>query len=217
MNAELHKYIEDEIIPRYAGFDQAHRINHVRTVIEQSLSLAHILKDQYQIDDDMVYAIAAYHDTGLSEGRESHHLASGHIIRRDAMLRTWFSEKQIETMAQAAEDHRASSDHAPRSIYGRIVAEADRIIDGETIVLRTIQYGLSHYPQLNREGHWERMLSHLKEKYDYGGYLKLWIPESPNTARLEQFRQNIRQPGWLEDLFDRFYRKIQQTDTQSLT
>ena len=217
MNAELQKYIEDEIIPRYAAFDQAHRINHVRTVIEQSLSLAHILKDQYQIDDDMVYAIAAYHDTGLSEGRESHHLASGHIIRRDAMLRTWFSEEQIETMAQAAEDHRASSDHAPRSIYGRIVAEADRIIDGETIVLRTIQYGLSHYPQLNREGHWERMLSHLKEKYDYGGYLKLWIPESPNAARLEQFRQNIRQPGWLEDLFDRFYRKMLTTDTQSLT
>ena len=217
MNAELQKYIEDEIISRYAAFDRAHRINHVRTVIEQSLALAHILKDQYQIDDDMVYTIAAYHDTGLCKGRESHHLASGHIIRRDAMLRTWFSEEQIETMAQAAEDHRASSDHAPRSIYGRIVAEADRIIDGETIVLRTIQYGLSHYPQLNREGHWERMLSHLKEKYDYGGYLKLWIPESPNAARLEQFRQNIRQPGWLEDLFDRFYRKMLTTDTQSLT
>ncbi len=55
-------------------------------------------------------------------------------------------EEEIETVAQAAEDHRASSDHDPRSIYGRIVAEADRLIDPVTIIRRTIQYVLSHYP-----------------------------------------------------------------------
>ena len=198
---DLQTYIESEIIPRYAAFDEAHRVDHARTVIEQSLKLA----EYYDVNRDMVYATAAYHDTGLTEGRERHHLVSGRIIREDANLRKWFSEEQIETMAQAAEDHRASSDHEPRSIYGRIVAEADRIIDGETIVRRTIQFGLSHYPELDREGHWERMCAHLKEKYDYGGYLKLWIPESPNAARLEEFRQNIRKPGWLRELFERYF------------
>ena len=201
MNPELQAYIESEIIPRYASFDEAHREDHVRTVIEQSLTLA----GYYDVDRDMVYAIAAFHDTGLSEGRERHHLVSGRIIREDHNLRKWFSEGQIEIMAQAAEDHRASSDHEPRSIYGCIVAEADRIIDGETIVRRTIQYGISHYPELDREGHWRRMCAHLKEKYDYGGYLKLWIPQSPNAARLEDFRQNLRKPGWLHELFDRYY------------
>ncbi len=201
MNPELQAYIESEIIPRYASFDEAHREDHVRTVIEQSLALA----GYYDVDRDMVYAIAAFHDTGLSEGRERHHLVSGRIIREDQNLRKWFSEGQIEIMAQAAEDHRASSDHEPRSIYGRIVAEADRIIDGETIVRRTIQYGLSHYPELDREGHWRRMCEHLKEKYDYGGYLKLWIPQSPNAARLEEFRRNLRKPGWLHELFDRYF------------
>ena len=201
MNADLRNYVESEIIPRYASFDEAHREDHAHTVIEQSLALA----EHYDVDRDMVYAIAAFHDTGLCEGRERHHLVSGQIIRQDARLKEWFSPAQIETMAQAAEDHRASSDHEPRSIYGRIVAEADRIIDGETIVRRTIQYGLSHYPELDREGHWERMCAHLKEKYDYGGYLKLWIPESPNAARLEEFRQNIRKPHWLADLFQRYY------------
>ena len=201
MKEDLQSYIESEIIPRYTAFDEAHRVDHARTVIEQSLKLS----EYYDVDRNMVYTTAAYHDTGLIEGRERHHLVSGRIIREDTNLRKWFSEGQIETMAQAAEDHRASSDHEPRSIYGRIVAEADRIIDGETIVRRTIQYGLSHYPELDREGHWERMCSHLKEKYDYGGYLKLWIPESPNAARLEEFRQNIRKPGWLADLFQRYY------------
>ncbi len=199
MNQQLVEYIESEIIPRYAGFDEAHRVDHARTVIEESLKLA-----GNDINIDMVYAIAAYHDTGLCEGREKHHLVSGRIIREDGTLRRWFTEDQIETMAQAAEDHRASSDHEPRSIYGRIVAEADRIIDGETIVRRTIQFGLSHYPELDRQQHWERMCAHLKEKYDYGGYLKLWIPGSSNAARLEEFRQNLRRPGWLQNLFDRY-------------
>ena len=199
MNQQLVEYIESEIIPRYAGFDEAHRVDHARTVIEESLKLA-----GNDVNIDMVYAIAAYHDTGLCEGRENHHLVSGRIIREDGTLRRWFTEDQIETMAQAAEDHRASSDHEPRSIYGRIVAEADRIIDGETIVRRTIQFGLSHYPELDRQQHWERMCAHLKEKYDYGGYLKLWIPGSSNAARLEEFRQNLRRPGWLQNLFDRY-------------
>ena len=211
MNQQLVEYIESEIIPRYAGFDEAHRVDHARTVIEESLKLAKIAgqagNDKGTVNDvniDMVYAIAAYHDTGLCEGREKHHLVSGRIIREDGALRRWFTEDQIETMAQAAEDHRASSDHEPRSIYGRIVAEADRIIDGETIVRRTIQFGLSHYPELDRQQHWERMCAHLKEKYDYGGYLKLWIPGSSNAARLEEFRQNLRRPGWLQNLFDRY-------------
>lgn len=212
MNQQLVEYIESEIIPRYAGFDEAHRVDHARTVIEESLKLARIAgqagNDKGTVNDiniDMVYAIAAYHDTGLCEGREKHHLVSGRIIREDGTLRRWFTEDQIETMAQAAEDHRASSDHEPRSIYGRIVAEADRIIDGETIVRRTIQFGLSHYPELDRQQHWERMCAHLKEKYDYGGYLKLWIPGSSNAARLEEFRQNMRRPGWLQNLFDQYF------------
>lgn len=208
---KLEEYIEKEIIPRYEDFDDAHKVDHARTVIEQSLQLADRIESRTQdrpqepLDRNMIYAIAAYHDTGLCEGRKTHHLVSGRIIREDAKLRLWFGENQIETMAQAAEDHRASSDHEPRSIYGRIVAEADRIIDGETIVRRTIQFGMSHYPELDRQGHWQRMCVHLKEKYDYGGYLKLWIAESPNAARLEEFRQNLRKPGWLKSIFDKYY------------
>ncbi|MBQ9309740.1 MAG: HD domain-containing protein [Bacteroidales bacterium] len=204
----LHEYIEAEIIPRYGHFDDAHKTDHVRTVIEQSLMLADKVDARGEgepLNRDMVYAIAAYHDTGLCEGRKTHHLVSGRIIRSDEKLRLWFTPEQIEIMARAAEDHRASSDHEPRSIYGRIVAEADRIIDAQTIVRRTIQYGLSHYPELDREGHWQRMCEHLKEKYDYGGYLKLWIEESPNAARLEEFRQNLKRPGWLRSVFDSYF------------
>ena len=197
----LRQYIETEIIPRYDSFDAAHRRDHVEYVIAQSLKLA----EHYDVDRDMVYVIAAYHDTGLAVDRKTHHLESGRIIRSDQCLRQWFDKDQIETMARAVEDHRASSDHEPRSIYGKIVAEADRQIDPETIIRRTVQYGLSHYPELDREGHWQRMLDHLNEKYAEGGYLRLWIPESDNAAKLSELHGLIRDMDYLESLFDRFY------------
>lgn len=201
MNKELIKYIEEEIIPRYKDFDKAHRIDHARTVIEQSLKYAEI----YGADKEMAYTIAAFHDTGLVEGRKTHHLVSGTIIRNDEKLKQWFSEEQIETMAQAAEDHRASSDHEPRSIYGRIVAEADRVIDPMTIIRRTVQYGLSNYPELNEQEQWLRTIGHMREKYGDGGYLKLWIPESPNSGRLEELRKIIRNEEQLHCIFTRIF------------
>ena len=180
-------YIETAILPRYKDFDPAHRTDHVLQVIAESLKLS----KHYDVDERMVYTIAAYHDIGLCEGRERHHLVSGRMLRADERLHEWFTDEEIETMAQAVEDHRASLDHAPRSIYGRIVAEADRLIDPMTVLLRTVQYGLSHYPELDKEEHYQRYCEHLQEKYAEGGYLKLWIPESDNAARLAELRALI--------------------------
>ena len=201
VDAGLVRYVENEIIPRYKTFDKAHQTSHAYTVIRQSLELA----SHYDVNIDMVYAIAAYHDTGLSVDRKTHHLESGKIVRTDGNLRQWFSKRQIETIAKAVEDHRASSDHAPRSIYGKIVAEADRQIETQTIIRRTVQYGLSHYPDLDREGHWQRTLEHLHEKYAEGGYLKLWIPESPNAERLRELRSVIADETKLREIFEKIY------------
>ena len=198
LNPELTSYIEQRILPRYREFDRAHDEEHARTVIRRSLELA----EAYDVDADMVYAIAAYHDTGLVNGRENHHLDAGRILAADRTLRRWFSEEQIDTMREAVEDHRASATHAPRSIYGRIVAEADRMIDPETIIRRTVQYGLAHYPTLDREGHYARCMEHLQQKYAEGGYLQLWIEESENARRLEELRQIIREPQRIRRLFD---------------
>ena len=198
---DLQQYVEAEILPRYDSFDKAHRRPHAERVIRDALALAAF----YPVDRDMVYAAAAFHDTGLCGDRATHHLVSGRIIREDPVLPRWFSPEQIETVAQAAEDHRASLDHDPRSIYGRIIAEADRQIEPETIVRRTVQFGLAHYPSADRETHWQRTLEHLHEKYAAGGYLKLWIPESPNAGKLEELRALIADERRLRTLFDNIF------------
>lgn len=194
----LQQHIEQNIIPMYDTFDMAHRRDHVKEVIRRSMDLAM----HYDVEADMVYAIAAYHDTGLCEGREHHEETSGKIIRTDNTLDSWFNKKQIETMAEAAEDHRASSGHEPRSIYGKIVAEADRLIDPDTVIRRTIEFGLCHYPQYGKENQYQRFRQHMLDKYSDTGYIKLWLPESENGPKLEELRIIIRNECQLRDKFD---------------
>ncbi len=201
VNSKLKEYVEREIIPRYDNFDKAHQRNHVIEVIRQSMQLAQL----YDVNVNMVYAIAAFHDTGLCRGREYHHIESAAILRDDKMIDELFSADEINIMAEAIEDHRASGSSAPRTLYGRIVAEADRVIDSNVILRRTVQYGLSNYPALSREEHFMRVCEHLHEKYAEGGYLKLWIPESGNAENLRLFRKIIDDKLQLRRLFDAIF------------
>ncbi|MBD5257098.1 MAG: HD domain-containing protein [Barnesiella sp.] len=202
VDRSLRQYVEENIIPRYADFDKAHRADHVEMVIAQSMQIASQMPD---VDRNMVYITAAFHDLGLINGRENHHIDSRRILEADEYIKTLFTPQQIELMGEAVEDHRASKSSKPRNIYGLIVAEADRFIDGETIIRRTIQYGLRNYPHLDREGHYARTIAHLTEKYGPDGYLKIYFPESDNARRLAQLRQTIANPTLLRTLFTRIY------------
>ena len=203
MNPALKAYVETEILPRYTHFDKAHQLDHITTVIRQSEALAEQLASQgVDVDRDMVYVIAAYHDLGIVNGRENHHIDSGKILLADPVLPQYFTPEQLQTMKEAVEDHRASAKTAPRSLYGRIVAEADRQIDPRTIVVRTVQYGLEHYPELDKTGHLARAKAHLAEKYGEGGYLKLWFEDSPNARKLQELRTMMADPEAMDALLE---------------
>ena len=201
ISIKLCEHIRERIIPQYVNFDKAHRIDHVEKVIEESMKLAL----HYEVNSAMVYTIAAYHDLGLCEGREFHHIVSGKILFADETLWQWFTDDQMLQMKEAIEDHRASNKQAPRSIYGKIVAEADRIIDPEITLRRTVQYGLSHYPEMDKEHQYERFRKHLADKYAEGGYLKLWITQSDNAGRLAELRQLITNEERIRRVFDQLY------------
>lgn len=202
VSPEIIYYVEREIIPRYATFDKAHQENHVRMVIDQSLKLAEYTPS---INTDMVYIIAAYHDLGLINGRVNHHKDSRKILEADKFIKSHFNHEQIQIMGEAVEDHRASNSYKPRSEYGLIVAEADRFIEPETIIRRTIQYGLKNYPQLDRSGHYQRTIEHLNEKYGPKGYLQIWIPWSDNARNLKKFHILLSDKTRFDELFNRIF------------
>ena len=201
VNLDIMSFVEQQILPRYNAFGPSHGITHAQRVIKNSLELANMLG----ADVDMAYVIAAYHDLGMEGPRAIHHITGGKILAADARLRKWFTPEQIKIMKEAVEDHRASSSHAPRSIYGKIVAEADRDLDPEVIFTRAIQFGLEHEPEYNKQQHWQRFCEHMKEKYSSNGYIHLWINGSPNEARLKQVREIIADKTKLRQIFERIY------------
>ena len=198
---DLVEFIETKILPKYTEFDRAHNLEHVTRVIRRSLDLVKITG----ADINMVYTIAAYHDVGMSGPRAVHHITGGKILAADARLKKWFSAEQIKIMKEAIEDHRASASRAPRSLYGKIIAEADRDIDVDTVIRRTIQYGLSNYPELDKEGHWNRFMEHMNSKYSTNGYIRLWLPKSPNEKNLNELRTLIANPPQLRKRFDEIF------------
>lgn len=200
----LMEFVEKQILPRYTAFGESHGLYHVTRVIKNSLELARMLG----ADINMAYIIAAYHDLGMEGPRAIHHITSGKILTADARLKKWFSPEQIKIMREAVEDHRASASHAPRSIYGKIVAEADRDIDVHEIFLRAIEYGEENYPGKGKEEQWQRFADHMDEKYSRNGYIKLWIPNSPNEKALKELRNIIEDKTELRKYFEGIYEEL---------
>jgi len=198
---DLVEFVEQNILPRYACFDKAHGLGHVTDVIRRSIELVR----STGADINMAYVVAAYHDLGLSGPRAVHHITGGKILQADVRLRRWFSPEQIKIMKEAVEDHRASASRQPRSIYGKIVAEADRCMEPETVIRRTVQYGLCNYPALDRERQWLRLRKHINDKYSVNGYIRLWIQGSENERNLNRLRSIIADEARLREYFDRLY------------
>ena len=196
---DLVEFVESKILPRYASFDKAHNTEHVVRVIRRAMELA--LK--VGADLNMVYVIAAYHDLGMAGQRAVHHIEGGRILYTDARLKKWFSQDQLKIMKEAVEDHRASASRAPRSIYGKIVAEADRDMEPDTVFRRAVQFGLSNYPQYSKEEQWKRFQEHMENKYSVNGYIKLWVQGSENERNLNVVREIIANPQRLREEFER--------------
>ena len=209
VEATLKNYVEEKILPSYRDYEASHNREHIETVIANSFELI----EDLDVDIDMVYTIAAYHDIGIRYGRSDHHLTSAKCLLEDRRLRNWFTQEEILIMKEAIEDHRASSRRRPRSIYGCIVAEADRDIDPERIVRRCVQFEENAHPGASIEEVYGHILKHLDEKYSEHGYLKLWLPSRKNEEGLKILREWMKN-GEIRKVIDR-YLNVPQEKTES--
>lgn len=188
MNNELVQYIENEIFPLYNRNEEGHGINHIKTVIKRSIELAR----GYDVDLDMVYTIASYHDLGHYIDRNKHEIISAEIFMKDEKIKQWFTDEQRNIIKKAIEDHRASSNHEPRTIYGKIISTADRtIIDIDNTIKRSYSYGKRNYIGLSEEEQIERVYQHLTEKYGENGYAKVYLEDNEFEDALDKLRQAL--------------------------
>ncbi|MFR9620760.1 MAG: HD domain-containing protein [Rikenellaceae bacterium] len=184
INSELRGYCEEHILPQYDHYDKGHGRAHIDEVVTGAAQLAR----RYDVDCDMIYAAAIFHDLGLVEGRELHHMTSGRMAREDRFLISFFSASQLETIAQAIEDHRASNPNPPRTIYGEIISSADRRVDIDTIIMRAYYYRSSHLEELGLATIIDEIHRHISAKYGESGYVKIPILTISNGRNLSRLR-----------------------------
>lgn len=185
INSKIKEYVVANILPKYDASDKGHGISHAEYVIERSLKFASQVPD---VNFDMVYVIAAYHDVGHSIDAKNHEKVSADMLMADEALREWFSEEEINIMSEAVVDHRASLEYEPRSIYGRIVSSADRNTDLEAPFIRTYEYRVKHGNNNSIDEIMEESYNHLVDKFGNKGYAneKMYFEDEQYKTFLEE-------------------------------
>ena len=181
----LEEYIQNNIFPIYNKNDQGHNLEHIKYVINRSIKFADTIPD---IDYNIVYTVAAYHDIGHHIDPKKHELISAEIMYADDKLKEFFNDEERTIIKEAIEDHRASSNHEPRSIYGKIVSTADRNNTVEACLRRSYCYNKKLHPEFNDEQIFEDCHYHLNDKFGENGYAKFYFKDE----EYEKFLTDIR-------------------------
>jgi len=181
----LEEYIQNNIFPIYNKNDQGHNLEHIKYVINRSIKFADTIPD---IDYNIVYTVAAYHDIGHHIDPKKHELISAEIMYADDKLKEFFNDEERIIIKEAIEDHRASSNHEPRSIYGKIVSTADRNNTVEACLRRSYCYNKKLHPEFNDEQIFEDCHYHLNDKFGENGYAKFYFKDE----EYEKFLTDIR-------------------------
>ena len=185
INEDLKKYIEENVFPEYSKNEPAHNIEHIKYVINRSFKFAATIPD---INYNIVYTVAAYHDIGHHINPKTHELISAEMMYNDNNLKDFFTDEERKVIKEAIEDHRASSNHEPRSIYGKIVSTADRNNTVESCLRRSYTYNKKLHPEYNDEQIFEDCHFHLNDKFGENGYAKFFFKDE----EYEKFLTDIR-------------------------
>ena len=198
---DLKKYIEENVFPQYAKNEKAHNLEHILAVIERSFHL--VEENQLEVNPDIVYTVAAYHDIGHHIDPKNHEKISADMMVQDEGLKDFFDEEELKTIQEAIEDHRASSDHEPRSIYGKIVSSADRNHTVNDCLKRTYYYGKKLNPEATDDELFARAYDVLVDKFGENGYAKHYFKDQNYDTFLQELRDLLKN----KDLFIETQRK----------
>lgn len=186
INETLQDYIEKQVLPIYEKNDTGHGIEHIKYVIRRSFKFTNQFEN---IDLNMVYVIAAFHDLAHHIDKDNHEVLSAKLFYENEKMKKIFNDEQRKIIKEAIEDHRASLECEPRSDYGKIISSADRNVDIISSLKRTHAYTTKHYPKLDLSGMITRAYKHISKKFGNCGYAKMWCSDE----EFDKFKKEIKE------------------------
>ena len=188
LSSRFVKQVQEEVKPLYnnKNVDRGHNWeNHIQTVINNGLLLAKFYLSE--IDLDIIYACCAYHDTGLMINRENHHNESAIIVQNSKVLRSYFTLEELDIIIEAVQDHRNSIKTIPRSLYGKILSDADKLNSPKESIIRAWFYRQDKRPDLIKLSDIIKDIHKLiKERYASGDYLGDYYTKEAVELRKQQ-------------------------------
>lgn len=176
INEKLKEYIEKEVFTKYEKNNVGgHDILHIKYVIQRSFEI--IKEFNLDVNYNMVYVVAAFHDIGYKRNPKEHEKESAKIFMKNKDIIKFFNKDQIKIIFEAIEDHRASSKKEARNIYGKIVSSADRDIEVDNIIKRSYKFHEYKNKNLKKEEIIELSFEHLTKKYGENGYAKMYYKD----------------------------------------
>ena len=205
VNPELKKYIEQHIFPEYSKNDQGHGIVHIKEVIRRSFALKDTLK--LDLDDNMVFAIAACHDIGKYEevkGGEKHAKIAGRKFINNPAMSRFFSDEQRMMIKEAIEDHSSSLEDMPRSKYGELVSSADRNTRIEIVFIRSFFVAKSRLPEMDMEEYLDYTFKRLSKRYGENEEKEnMFLEDKTYTVFLQDMRNLLKNETEFKDKYCR--------------
>ena len=184
VNEKLKRYVEQNIFPQYILNDKGHQIEHIKYVIKRCSKLS----KNMDVDNNMLYIIAAYHDIGYHIDYKNHEIVSAQIMYNDINLNKFFSNENLIIMKEAIEDHRASLDREPRSIYGKLLSSADRNIGVDDSLKRIYLYSITHFNKLSEKETIEECYKHTLKKFGNNGYANFFVEDTDYNNYLKELQ-----------------------------
>lgn len=211
INLDLKKYIEEKIFPKYEKY-YSHGMLHINNVIKNTLLLA----DYYNLDENMAYVIASYHDIGLNVNRENHEYESGKFLDNDSELKKYFDSEQIKIMKEAVEDHRGSRKEEPRNIYGKILSDSDRDFDIEVLAKRQLATSLKNYPESTIfDEHFDRCYQYMLKRVNTSGKFNIWTNNPIIIEQRNKFETDYLNKEFAKSVYKKEWDRIRNDGTMN--
>lgn len=197
IDIKLKEYIEKEILSQYHLNDKGHNKKHIEFVLKRAMEIS----KGYDIDYNILYVCVCFHDIACHINRELHEILSAQVAFKDKYLNNFFNNNEMNIIKEAIEDHRASSNNTPRSIYGKILSSADRKVDIKTYFISSLFFKATDISKVDMEEAIEKSYKHAIDKFGKNGYAtkKFYVEDK----RYQKFLSDLQ---CLIDNKDEFYK-----------
>ena len=196
VNPELKQYIESTLFPQYESLNgEAHGIGHIKQVIQRTYEIGDEYEesnpDQEPLNANIAYITAAYHDIGDHVNRKKHHIISAEMMMADKGLDAFVTPEEKLIIKEAIEDHRASKEEIPRTIYGRLVLTADRNNELQDFFERRIKTSMERHPEFTEEQILDEVYKSSYKKFGRNSGYALKKPGYLPSKKLEAHFERI--------------------------